>query len=278
MSTSNFAQKCITTTYSRKIWSQIRKAIKEYQLIQPGDNIAVCISGGKDSMLLACALQMLQKISDIPFTITGLSMDPGYTTESRSQIEKNMETLGLQTTWYHTRLFETVNKETDNPCFMCARLRRGSLYAKALELGCNKIALGHHFDDVVETTLLSMLYGGQVQTMLPKLHAKNYPGMQVIRPLYLVRERDIEAWRDACSLTFLACSCEFAERAKQIDTPDSSKRYEIKQMIAYLEKNNDQVAKNIFNSVKNVNVNDILGWHNASERHTFLDDYEKEAK
>lgn len=275
MSASNSAWQSITTVYSRKIWSQIRKAIKDYELIQPGDNIAVCISGGKDSMLLACAMQMLQKISGIPFTITGLSMDPGYTPESRAQIEENIQKLGLQTTWYQTRLFETVNKEMDNPCFMCARLRRGSLYAKALELGCNKIALGHHFDDVVETTLLSMLYGGQVQTMLPKLHAKNYPGMQVIRPLYLVRERSIESWRDTNELSFLACSCEFAERARSTDTPESSKRYEVKQIIAHLEKNNDQVAKNIFNSVKNVNVDDILGWHKGKERHTFLDDYDK---
>ena len=275
MSAPTTAQTCITTTYSRKIWSQIRKAVKEYQLIEPGDHIAVCISGGKDSMLLACCMQMLQKISAVPFTLTGLSMDPGYSPENRAQIEKNIKKLGLETTWYNTRLFETVNKESDNPCFMCARLRRGSLYAKALELGCNKIALGHHFDDVVETTLLSMLYGGQVQTMLPKLHAKNYPGMQVIRPLYLVRERDILSWRDTCELTFLACSCDFAARARDTMQPESSKRYEVKQIIHHLEQNNDQVAKNIFNSVKNVNVRDVLGWHDGPERHSFLDDYAK---
>ena len=273
MSAPNPAQRAITTTFSRKIYKPIRKAIREYELIQPGDHIAVCISGGKDSMLLACALTMLQKISDIPFTLTGLSMDPGYTPESRAQIEQNIQALGLETQWYSTRLFETVNQETDNPCFLCARLRRGSLYEKALELGCNKIALGHHFDDVVETTLLSMLYGGQVQTMLPKLHAKNYPGMQVIRPLYLVRERYILAWRDACGLTFLACSCEFAAKARRENSPESSKRYEVKQIIARLEQDNDQVAKNIFNSVKNVNVDDILGWHKGTERHTFLDEY-----
>lgn len=273
MSAPNPAQRAITTTFSRKIYKPIRKAIREYELIQPGDHIAVCISGGKDSMLLACALTMLQKISDIPFTLTGLSMDPGYTPESRAQIEQNIQALGLETQWYSTHLFETVNQETDNPCFLCARLRRGSLYEKALELGCNKIALGHHFDDVVETTLLSMLYGGQVQTMLPKLHAKNYPGMQVIRPLYLVRERDILAWRDACGLTFLACSCEFAAKARRENSPESSKRYEVKQIIARLEQDNDQVAKNIFNSVKNVNVDDILGWHKGTERHTFLDEY-----
>ena len=273
MSAQSSAQRAITTAFSRKIWKPIRNAIREYELIQPGDRIAVCISGGKDSMLLACALTMLQKISDIPFTLIGLSMDPGYTPESRAQIEQNIQALGLDTQWYSTRLFETVNRETDNPCFLCSRLRRGSLYEKALELGCNKIALGHHFDDVVETTLLSMLYGGQVQTMLPKLHAKNYPGMQVIRPLYLVRESAVLAWRDACELECLACSCDFASKARQDSHPESSKRYEIKQLIARLEQENDQVAKNIFNSVKNVNVDDILGWHKGPERHSFLDEY-----
>ena len=223
--------------------------------------------------MLACTMQLLQKISDIPFTVIGLSMDPGYTAESRRCIEENIRQLELETTWYTTRLFETVNQEQDNPCFMCSRLRRGSLYAKALELGCNKIALGHHFDDVVETTLMSMIYGGQVQTMLPKLRARNYPGMQVIRPLYLVRESAVLAWRDACELECLACSCDFASKARQDSHPESSKRYEIKQLIARLEQENDQVAKNIFNSVKNVNVDDILGWHKGSERHSFLDEY-----
>ncbi len=274
MSASIHAQNLITTRFSRKIWNPIRKAVQDYQLIQPGDRIAVCISGGKDSMLLACAMQLMQRVSAVPFTLIGLSMDPGYTADSRAQIEHNIQALGLETTWYRTKLFDTVNQETDNPCFLCSRLRRGSLYAKALQLGCNKIALGHHFDDVVETTLLSMLYGGQVQTMLPKLHAKNYENMQVIRPLYLVRERDILAWRDACSLTFLACSCDFAANARKENRPENSKRYEVKQLIARLEQRNDQVAKNIFNSVKNVNVDDILGWHKGAERHTFLDDYD----
>lgn len=274
MSAQNSAQAAITTKFNRKIWNPIRKAIRDYHLIEPGDRIAVCISGGKDSMLLASALTMLQRISDTPFTIVGLSMNPGYTSAAKAQIDHNLQTLQLQTTWYETKLFETVNQETSNPCFLCARLRRGSLYSNALNLGCNKIALGHHFDDVVETTLLSMLYGGQVQTMLPKLHAKHYPGMQVIRPLYLVRERDILAWRTFCGLTFLACSCEFSAHARLENRPESSKRYEVKQIIAQLEQKNDQVAKNIFNSVKNVNVDDILGWHKGSERHSFLDEYE----
>lgn len=273
MSAKQTASKLITTQFSRKIWNPVRKAIKEYQLVEPGDRIAVCISGGKDSLLLACTMQLLQKISDIPFTVIGLSMDPGYTAESRRCIEENIRQLELETTWYTTRLFETVNQEQDNPCFMCSRLRRGSLYAKALELECNKIALGHHFNDVVETTLMSMIYGGQVQTMLPKLRARNYPGMQVIRPLYLVRESAVLAWRDACELECLACSCDFASKARQDSHPESSKRYEIKQLIARLEQENDQVAKNIFNSVKNVNVDDILGWHKGPERHSFLDEY-----
>lgn len=273
MSAKQTASKRITTQFNRKIWNPVRKAIKEYHLIEPGDHIAVCISGGKDSLLLACIMQLIQKISDIPFTVIGLSMDPGYTAQSRRNIEENIEQLNLNTTWYTTRLFQTVNEQQDNPCFICSRLRRGSLYAKALELGCNKIALGHHFDDVVETTLMSMIYGGQVQTMLPKLRAKHYSGMQVIRPLYLVRESSILAWRDACELECLSCSCDFSAKAKQDDHPESSKRYEIKQLIAHLEQQNDQVAKNIFNSVKNVNVDNILGWHKGSERHSFLDEY-----
>ncbi|HIV68076.1 MAG TPA: tRNA 2-thiocytidine biosynthesis protein TtcA [Candidatus Butyricicoccus stercorigallinarum] len=274
MSAPSPAQRAITTAFSRTIWKPVRRALREYALLQPGDRIAVCISGGKDSLLLACALNLLHQVSDVPFSLVGLSMDPGYTPESRAQIERNLQALGIETHWYRTRLFETVNRETDNPCFLCARLRRGSLYETALSLGCNKIALGHHFDDVVETTLLSMLYGGQVQTMLPKLRAKNYPGMQVIRPLYLVRERDILAWREACGLTCLACSCEFAGRARRAGDPASSKRYEIKQLIARLERDNDQVAKNIFNSVKNVNVDDVLGWHQGAQRHSFLDGYD----
>ena len=270
------ARKLITKRYNRKIWSKIRTAIEDYQLIQPGDKVAICISGGKDSMLLACVLPMLQRTMNVSFELIGLSMDPGYSPENRALIEHNLELLHAETNWFSNKLFETVNQETSNPCFLCSRLRRGSLYEKALELGCNKIALGHHFDDVVETTLLSMIYGGQVQTMLPKIHAKNYPGMEVIRPLYLVRERDIIEWRDLCDLKFLACSCDFAAKAKQQDRPESSKRYEIKQIIAHLEARNDQVAKNIFNSVKNVNVNDILGWHDGTERHTFLDRYDEE--
>ncbi len=268
------AQTMITTQFSKTIWNPLRRAVRDYQLIQPGDRIAVCISGGKDSMLLACALPLLHRALGFSFELIGLSMDPGYSPQNRARIEQNLQMLGLETVWYRTRLFETVNHEADNPCFLCARLRRGSLYSRALSLGCNKIALGHHFDDVVETTLLSMLYGGQVQTMLPKLHAKNYPGMQVIRPLYLVRERDIVRWRDACGLQFLACSCDFAANARRENRPERSKRYEVKQLIAQLEAQNDQVAKNIFNSVKNVNVNDVLGWHDGPERHSFLDGYD----
>lgn len=273
MSAQNYARNALTTRFSRSIWKPIREAVQAYHLIEAGDRIAVCISGGKDSMLLASALTMLQRISDIPFTVIGLSMDPGYPPQARAQIDRNLCTLELSTTWYQTRLFETINQETSNPCFLCARLRRGSLYAHALECGCNKIALGHHFDDVVETTLLAMLYGGQIQTMLPKLHAKNYPGMEVIRPLYLVRERDILAWRDHCNLSFLACSCAFAAKAQQQELPESSKRREIKQLIAQLEQGNAQVAKNIFNSIKNINVASVLGWHNGSEQHSFLDTY-----
>lgn len=267
------AQQLITKRFGRTLWNPLRKAIQEYRLVEPGDRIAVCISGGKDSMLLASMLELFHEVSEIPFELTAISMDPGYTPNSRRDIEENLRCLGLTTNWYETRLFQSVNRETDNPCFLCSRLRRGSLYQKALELGCTKIALGHHYDDVIETTLLSLLYGGQVQTMLPKIKAKNYEPVQVIRPLYLVRERDILAWRDACGLRFLACSCDFAQKARQTDAPESSKRYEVKQLIAGLEKENPQVPKNIFNALKNVNVHDILGWHEGPERHSFLDEY-----
>ncbi|MDO5548496.1 MAG: ATP-binding protein [Eubacteriales bacterium] len=274
MNQSPSAQRLLTTRFSKTIWNPFRTAVKNYRLVEPGDHIAVCISGGKDSLLLGVLLQRFQKYSGIPFTLTGLSMDPGYLPAARAQIDHNLEQLGLHTHQYSTRLFQTVNQETDNPCFLCSRLRRGSLYQKAQELGCNKIALGHHYDDVIETTLMSMLYGGQIQTMLPRIRAKNYEGVQVIRPLYLVRERSILAWRDACELECLACSCSFAEKARQDNHPESSKRYEIKQLIAQLEAGNRQVPANIFNSVKNINVRDVLGWHDGPETHSFLDEYE----
>lgn len=274
MNQPNSAQQLITTQFSKTIWNPFRTAVRDYRLVEPGDHIAVCISGGKDSLLLGVLLQMLQQYSKIPFTLTGLSMDPGYLPASRAQIDSNIQKLGLKTHQYQTKLFQTVNRETDNPCFLCSRLRRGSLYSKAQELGCNKIALGHHYDDVIETTLMSMLYGGQVQTMLPRIRAKNYKGVQVIRPLYLVRERNVLAWRDACGLECLACSCSFAEKAREDNHPERSKRYEVKRLIAALEAGNEQVPANIFNSLKNINVRDVLGWHDDVETHSFLDEYE----
>ena len=276
MNQPNPAQRLITTQFSKTIWNPFRTAVRDYRLVEPDDHIAVCISGGKDSLLLGVLLQMFQKYSKIPFRLTGLSMDPGYLPAARAQIDANIQALGLNTHQYNTKLFETVNRETDNPCFLCSRLRRGSLYSKAQELGCNKIALGHHYDDVIETTLMSMLYGGQVQTMLPRIRAKNYEGVQVIRPLYLVRERSILAWRDACGLECLACSCAFAEKARQDNHPETSKRYEIKQLIAKLEAGNEQVPANIFNSLKNINVRDVLGLHDGAETHSFLDEYKTE--
>lgn len=267
------AEQLLTTRFAKKIWNPFVRAVKEYRLIREGDRIAVCVSGGKDSALLSVLMRMLQAHSDIPFEVCFLSMNPGYSPERRAVIEHGLEELGIVPYCYETKLFDTVARQSKNPCFLCARLRRGSLYAKAQELGCNKIALGHHFDDVTETILMSVLYGGQVQTMKPKLYAEHYEGVQVIRPMYLVRERDVIAWRDACGLTFPGCSCSFAEKAEQ-EALSSSKRQEIKLLLAQLEQINPQIPKNVFNSVKNIDLDDVLGWHRGEWKQTFLDGYE----
>lgn len=267
------AEQLLTTRFAKKIWNPFVKAVKEYRLVNEGDRIAVCVSGGKDSALLSVLMRMLQLHSEVCFEILFLSMDPGYSPERRQMIERGLTSLGVQPYRYETKLFDTVAQQDKNPCFLCARLRRGSLYKKAQELGCNKIALGHHFDDVIETILMSMLYGGQVQTMKPKLHAAHYEGVQVIRPLYLVRERDVIAWRDACGLEFPGCSCAFAAKAEQ-EAQSSSKRQEIKRLLADLERINPQISKNVFNSVKNIDLDDVLGWHRGEWKQTFLDGYQ----
>lgn len=267
------AEQLLTTRFAKKIWNPFVKAITEYRLIIPGDRIAVCVSGGKDSALLAVLMRMLKQRLDWNAEVQFVSMDPGYSIERRAVIDRGLDRLGIQPYWYQTRLFDTVAQQVKNPCFACARLRRGSLYRKAQELKCNKIALGHHFDDVIETILMSMLYGGQVQTMKPKLHAEHYEGVQVIRPMYLVRERDIIAWRETCGLEFPGCSCAFAEKAEQ-EARTSSKRQEIKQLLAKLEQINPQIPKNVFNSVKNIDLDDVLGWHRGDWKQSFLDGYE----
>lgn len=262
--------------FKKSIWCKFTKAINEYQLVQPGDRIAVCISGGKDSMLMAKLFQELKRHDKFPFEVKFLVMDPGYSPENRRVIEKNAESMSIPITIFESDIFDSVYNIEKNPCYICARMRRGYLYNKARELGCNKIALGHHFDDVIETILMGMLYGGQVQTMMPKLHSTNFEGMELIRPLYLVREDEIKHWRDYNDLHFIQCACKFTDTCTTCD-PDSrsvSKRLEIKNLIAKLKKVNPQVEKNIFRSVENVNTNTIIAFKDNEGVHHFLDNYD----
>lgn len=262
--------------FKKSIWCKFTKAINEYQLVQPGDRIAVCISGGKDSMLMAKLFQELKRHDKFPFEVKFLVMDPGYSPENRRVIEKNAESMSIPITIFESDIFDSVYNIEKNPCYICARMRRGYLYNKARELGCNKIALGHHFDDVIETILMGMLYGGQVQTMMPKLHSTNFEGMELIRPLYLVREDEIKHWRDYNDLHFIQCACKFTDTCTTCD-PDSrsvSKRLEIKNLIAKLKKVNPQVEKNIFRSVENVNTSTIIAFKDNEGVHHFLDNYD----
>ena len=272
MSTDSFAGRALTDRFSRDIWSHFRKGVKEYELIREGDRIAVCISGGKDSMLMAECLQMLSQFPDMHFELRYIVMDPGYRPDIRQRIVDNAHELGLPIQIYETRIFESAEREKKHPCFLCARLRRGWLYKKAQELGCNKIALGHHFDDVVETILMGMLYGSQMQTMMPKLHSENYCGMQLIRPLYLVRESSIIEWTEYCGLEFIQCACRITEREAD---GHGSKRSEIKALLRQLREVNHSVDMNIFRSVENVNLQTLISYHIGNERHHFLDSYDE---
>ena len=265
----------LTTEFNKTIWSKFLRGIKDYRMISPGDRIAVCISGGKDSMLMAKCMQRWQKYSDIDFEAEYLIMDPGYTAENRRKIEKNAALLGIPAKVYETRIFESAYKEKKNPCFLCSRLRRGSLYKKAQESGCNKIALGHHFDDVIETVLMGMLYGSQMQTMMPKINSENYEGMQLIRPLYLVREWDIIKWAEVCGLEFIQCACRVTEREGFSGDKGSSKRQEIKNLLKQLRAVNPGVDMNIFRSAENVNLQTLISYHIGDEYHHFLDDFDE---
>ena len=232
-------ERSLIKKYRKVIWSPFTQAVREYQLINPGDKIAVCISGGKDSMLLAKLIQELQRHGPVPFEAVYLSMDPGYANKNRELLISNAEKLHVPMEMFSSQIFDTVVNIEKNPCYLCARMRRGYLYSKARELGCNKIALGHHFNDMIETVVMGMLYGGQIQTMMPKLHSTNFPGMELIRPLYLVREDDIIAWAKHHNLHFLQCACRFTERSAEQE--DLSKRREVKRMIAEWMKINPQV-------------------------------------
>ena len=269
-------ERSINKTYRKSIWNPFVQAVKDYRLIEPEDNIAVCISGGKDSMLLAKLMQMLQRYSDFPFELRFLVMDPGYNPQNRLRIEENAKKLEIPITVFETNIFDVANKADRYPCYLCAKMRRGHLYHQAQLLGCNKIALGHHFSDVIETTVLSMFYGAQLQAMIPKLHSQNYEGMELIRPLYCVHEDAIIAWRNYNNLSFLQCACRFTESiALSGDGVGDSKRQEVKQLIRQLKKNNPNIEKSIFNSIHNVHIDTFAGYKTRGEWHSFLDRYEK---
>ncbi len=271
-------EQSIRKKFKKSIWCKFTKAVREYELVKEGDKIAVCISGGKDSMLMAKLFQELQRHNRFPFEVTFLVMDPGYSKENRQIIENNAKKLHVPLTIFESDIFEAVLHVEKSPCYLCARMRRGHLYAKAKELGCNKIALGHHYDDVIETILMGMLYGAQVQTMMPKLHSTNFEGMELIRPLYLVREDDIKKWRDYNDLHFLQCACKFTETCSIEGGDSSSKRMEIKHLIRELKKTNPFVEGNIFKSVENVNLSTVIAYKQDGVKHHFLESYDEVAE
>lgn len=268
-------EKSIIKKYRKEIWSKFIKAIKDYQLIKEGDKIAVCISGGKDSSLLAKCMQELKRHGQINFEVHYILMDPGYSKENLQIIKENMDILNIPINIFKTDIYDVVYNLTEgSPCYLCARMRRGYLYNKAKELGCNKIALGHHYDDVIETILLSMLYGGEIKTMMPKLHSDNYEGMELIRPLYLVKEAAIKNWARSNELTFLNCACRFTENCN-INDDSTSKRLEMKRLIEQFRKTSKYIEQNIFKSVENVNLNTVIAYHKDGKQYHFLDDYDK---
>jgi tRNA 2-thiocytidine biosynthesis protein TtcA len=265
-------ERSIIKNFRKEIWVKFIAGIKEYQLIHENDKIAVCISGGKDSMLLAKCMQQLQKYSDFPFQLEFLVMDPGYNKTNRQIIIDNAECLNIPINIFESDIFNIVEKFDGAPCYLCAKMRRGYLYKNAKILGCNKIALGHHFDDVIETTLMSMLYGAEIKTMMPKLHSTNYEGMELIRPLYKVKEADIINWKNYNKLEFIQCACRFTEYCAA-DAHSDSKRLEMKELVKKFRDINPQIDNNIFKSIHNVNLNTIIGYNKGDENHSFLDDY-----
>ena len=264
-------ERSIIKKYRKDIWAKFVKAVIEYELIQENDRIMVCISGGKDSFLLAKCIQELQRHGKFPFEAHFVCMNPGYNERNRELILENAKLLNIDLEMFESDIFDIVHDVDRSPCYLCARMRRGCLYNKAVELGCNKIALGHHFNDVIETTLLSMFYGAEVKTMMPKLHSDNFPGMELIRPLYLVQEESILAWKKYHKLTFLNCACKFTEKTEYDES--ASKRLEVKKLIQEMKKSNENVDYNIFKALDNVNLDCVLGTKRNKEYHSFLDDY-----
>ena len=273
-------ERSIVKRYRKPIWSKFIKAVKDYQLIEEGDKIAVAISGGKDSLLMAKLFQELKKHGQVNFDVEFIAMDPGYHPQIKDLLIENCEHLNIPVHIYESKIFEIIDeKAKDYPCYLCARMRRGHLYSFAKEMGCNKIALGHHYDDVIETILMGMLYGAQVQTMMPKLHSTNFEGMELIRPLYLIREDDIKKWRDYNDLHFIQCACRFTDTCTTCreDGSVGSKRMEIKNLIAQLKKTNPYVESNIFKSVENVNLSTVIAYKENGVKHHFLESYDEKA-
>lgn len=266
-------ERSIIKKFRKDIWSKFIKAISDYELIKENDNIMVCISGGKDSFLLAKCIQELIKHGKFPFTAHYVVMDPGYNKVNRQLIEKNAKLLNVPIEIFETNIFDVTAKVEGNPCYLCARMRRGYLYSKAKELGCNKIALGHHFDDVIETTLLSMFYGSEIKTMMPKLHSDNFEGLELIRPLYLIKESAVLAWKKYNELTFINCACIFTENCSIVDD-GNSKRKEMKNLVNNLRKINPSIDNNIFTSMNNINLNCVLGTKKDGKYTSFLDNYD----
>ena len=268
-------ERSIITTYRSRLWSKFTKAIKDYKLVNENDKICVCISGGKDSMLLAKLFEELHKHSNINFEVIYLVMNPGYNKVNLDLIKHNLKYLNINAEIVNTDIFSVTDNAGGSPCYLCARMRRGALYRLAQERGCNKIALGHHFDDVIETTLLNILNAGSFQTMLPKLHSDNFENMELIRPMYLIREKDIIAWKEACELEFIRCACRMTESIEnELEHDLNSKRHETKQPIKSLTKYNDNVEKNIFKSASNVNLDKVLGYKKGKNTYSFLDNYD----
>ena len=270
-------EKSIRKKFHKTLFSPFARACKQYELIKEGDHICACISGGKDSMLMAKLFQEIKRHQKVNFELTFLVMDPGYSPVNRRLIESNAEIMGIPVVFYESDIFDAVDTVDKNPCYLCARMRRGHLYSKAKELGCNKIALGHHYDDVIETILMGMLYGAQIQTMMPKLHSTNFKGMELIRPLYLIRQDDIIAWQRYNGLHFLQCACHFTETCDScsVDGTSASKRLETRNLIAELKKVNPYVESNIFRSVENVNLATVIAYKQNGVKHHFLDVYDE---
>lgn len=267
------AERSISKKYRKQLWNPFVEAVKRYELIKEGDRIAACISGGKDSMLMAKLLQMLQRYSEIPFELEFIVMDPGYSKINRKKIEDNAKRLNIPVHIFESDIFAVADSVDKTPCYLCARMRRGHLYAKAKELGCNKIALGHHRNDVIETTVMAMLYGSQLQGMMPKLHSLNFPGMELIRPLYCVREDDIISWARYNGLDFIRCACKMTDRSA-VDVGES-KRLEVKNLIKKLCEQDENVEKSIFNSIHAVCLDTFPGYKSGGEYHDFLQRYDK---